>query len=309
MAHQDSDKISDQYRLIRRVVLGLIMFALLSLLLVWRIDNPRVERIRTELIDATLPKFEWALVPVSSFMRMVGDFQSYRNIYEQNQQLRRELQQMKEWKEAAIQLEQKNARLLDLNNVRLDPKLTYVTGRVVADSGSPFRQSVLMNIGTRDGVRDGWAAIDGIGLVGRVSGVGTETSRVILLNDPASAVPVTIQPSGQKAMLIGDNSNFPLIDFIESSDDVRPGDRVITSGDGDVFPADLLIGQVAQGADRRLRVHLAADYERLEFLRVLRHRGQERIDENGGLVGWPDPEPPREMFGPFLPQPEAKADG
>ncbi|QDY70287.1 rod shape-determining protein MreC [Qingshengfaniella alkalisoli] len=285
------------------------MFALLSLLLVWRIDNPRVERIRTELIDATLPKFEWALVPVSSFMRMVGDFQSYRNIYEQNQQLRRELQQMKEWKEAAIQLEQKNARLLDLNNVRLDPKLTYVTGRVVADSGSPFRQSVLMNIGTRDGVRDGWAAIDGIGLVGRVSGVGTETSRVILLNDPASAVPVTIQPSGQKAMLIGDNSNFPLIDFIESSDDVRPGDRVITSGDGDVFPADLLIGQVAQGADRRLRVHLAADYERLEFLRVLRHRGQERIDENGGLVGWPDPEPPREMFGPFLPQPEAKADG
>ena len=58
---------------------------------------------------------------------------------------------MQAWKEAALQLEQENARLLDLNNVRLDPRLTYVTGVVLADSGSPFRQSVLLNVGARDG--------------------------------------------------------------------------------------------------------------------------------------------------------------
>ncbi len=79
---------------------------------------------------------------------------------------------MQAWKEAALQLEQENARLLDLNNVRLDPRLTFVTGVVMADSGSPFRQSVLLNVGARDGIVDGWAAMDGIGLVGRISGVG-----------------------------------------------------------------------------------------------------------------------------------------
>ena len=68
---------------------------------------------------------------------MIDDFQSYARIYEQNQELRRELQQMKAWREAALQLEQKNARLLDLNQVRLDPQLTHVTGVVLADSGSP----------------------------------------------------------------------------------------------------------------------------------------------------------------------------
>ena len=153
---------------------------------------------------------------------MIDDFQSYTRIYEQNQELRRELQQMKAWKEAALQLEQKNARLLDLNNVRLDPKLTHVTGVVMADSGSPFRQSVLLNVGARDGIRDGWATMDGIGLVGRISGVGERTARVILLTDSNSRIPVTIQPSGQKALLSGDNCRLPPLEFIEDTDRGAP---------------------------------------------------------------------------------------
>ena len=56
-----------------------------------------------------MPTFDWAMVPVTKFLGMVEGFQSYVRIYEQNQELRRELQQMKAWKEAAVQLEQQNA--------------------------------------------------------------------------------------------------------------------------------------------------------------------------------------------------------
>ena len=126
--------------------------------------------------------------------------------------------------------------------------------------------------------------MDGIGLVGRISGVGQTTSRVILLTDSNSRIPVTVQPSGQKALLSGDNSSAPPLEFLEKQDLVRPGDRVISSGDGGVFPAGLLVGQVAQGVDGRLRVRLAADYERLEFLRVLRSHETERISEPGALI-------------------------
>jgi rod shape-determining protein MreC len=155
---------------------------------------------------------------------------------------------------------------------------------VLADSGSPFRQSVLLNVGARDGILDGWATMDGLGLVGRISGVGQSSSRVILLTDTNSRIPVTIQPAGQRAILSGDNTAAPLLDFLESPEEVRPGDRVISSGDGGVFPAGLLVGQVAQGPDKRLRVRLSADYERLEFLRVLRSQPSERIEEPGDLV-------------------------
>ncbi|QYK42761.1 MAG: rod shape-determining protein MreC [Paracoccaceae bacterium] len=272
---------------VRRILIGVLVLVLLVLFLLWRVDSPRVERFRTALVDAVVPNMDWALVPVTKAVGMVENFQSYTRIYEQNQELRRELQQMKAWKEAALQLEQKNARLMDLNQVRMDPRLTHVTGVVLADAGGPFRQSVLLNVGARDGIRDGWATMDGIGLVGRISGVGQRTSRVILLTDSNSRIPVTVQPSGQNALLSGDNTPAPPLDFLEAADLVRPGDQVLTSGDGGVFPAGLLVGTVVQGADRRLRVRLAADYGRLEFLRVLRSHEIEPITDPGGLVAEP----------------------
>ncbi|RFP88763.1 rod shape-determining protein MreC [Rhodobacteraceae bacterium 63075] len=269
---------------LKRLILVLLVLFLVAIFVLWRIDSPRVERFRIAVIDRVVPSFDWALAPVTATANLVRDFQSYQQIYKQNQELRRELQQMKSWKEAALQLEQENARLLDLNNVRLDPRLTYITGVVLADSGSPYRQSVLVNVGARDGIIDGWAAMDGIGLVGRVSGVGERSSRILLLTDPSSRVPVTIQPSGQRGLIVGDNTLAPPIDFIENRDLVRAGDRVVTSGDGEVFPADVLIGHVATDKGGRMRVRLSADYERLEFLRILRNYGTERIDDPGRMI-------------------------
>ncbi|RII37933.1 rod shape-determining protein MreC [Pseudooceanicola sediminis] len=277
---QDDDYVTP----LRRMLVSVLVLVLFAIFLVWRIDSPRVERFRSQVIDRVMPQMDWAMAPVTGTINLLRDFQSYSRIYDQNQELRRELQQMKAWKEAALQLEQENARLLDLNNVRLDPRLTYITGVVMADSGSPYRQSVLLNIGARDGIVDGWAAMDGIGLVGRISGVGQQISRVILLTDTSSRLPVIIQPSGQTAMIMGNNTAAPPIDFLENPDLVRPGDRVISSGDGAVFPAGLLVGQVAEDANGRLRVRLAADYERLEYLRVLRHLGTEDLSDPGSLI-------------------------
>ena len=278
---------------IRRLLVGCLVLALLGLFLIWRIDSPRVERFRAQAIDTVVPSFGWAMAPITGAANLVSDFESYRQLRAQNQDLRRELQQMKAWKEAALQLEQENAKLLDLNNVSLDAQLTFVTGVVITDSGSPFRQSVLVNVGSRDGILDGWPTMDGIGLVGRIAGVGNETSRVMLLTDTSSRIPVTIQPSGQKAILAGDNTLIPPLEFLDDTALVRPGDRVVSSGDGGVFPADLLVGQVALDADDRLRVRLAADYQRLEFLRVLRAQQHEDIPDPNELLA-----PEAEFFGP-----------
>lgn len=295
------DKNSEDYvGPIRRLAVGLLVLVLFGIFLFWRIDSPRAERLRAEAIDTFVPSFAWAMAPINGVINLISDFESYQQLRAQNQDLRRELQQMKAWKEAALQLEQENAKLLDLNNVSLDPQLTYVTGVVITDSGSPFRQSVLVNVGARDGIIDGWPTMDGIGLVGRIAGVGQNTSRVMLLTDTSSRIPVTIQPSGQKAILGGDNTLNPPLEFLEDTAMVRPGDRVVSSGNGGVFPADLLVGQVALGTDDRLRVRLAADYQRLEFLRVLRAQPHEDIPDPTELLS-----PEAEFFGPAALTPSA----
>ncbi|MBB1490623.1 rod shape-determining protein MreC [Paracoccus sp. MC1854] len=289
----------DYARPMRRILVALLVMVLMAVFVFWRIDSPRAERMRAAVVDRFLPSMDWAMVPVTAASRMVASFQSYQRLYEQNQELRRELQRMSAWKEAAVQLEQENAKLLAQNNVRLDPALTGVSGVVLADSGTAFRQSVLLNRGARDGILEGWATMDGLGLVGRISGVGETTSRVMLLTDPSSRLPVTIQPSGQRALLTGDNTALPYLDFMESPENIRPGDRVITSGDGGLFPPGLLVGQAVQTTDRRMRVRLAADYGRLEFLRVLRSHPAEQLADSGVLILPPEPG----MIGPQLPQP------
>lgn len=284
MAVQNDSEVHFR-RVVRRVLVSVLLAFLFAMFLIWRIDNPRAERFRMAVIDRVVPNLEWVLAPVAHVSNMIADAQSYSRIYQQNQELRRELQRMKQFQEAARQLEQKNAKLLDLNNVQLNPKLTYTTGVVMTDSGSPFRQSALINIGRHDGVVDGWAAMDGLGLVGRISGVGNDSSRVLFVTDSSSRIPVEVTPSGRKAILAGDNTAFPPLEFLDGVDQVRAGDRVFTTGDGGVFPTDLLVGAVVITNDGRLRVKLAADYRRLEFLRIIRHLPAAPISEPGRLVG------------------------
>ena len=284
---RDSNTADRYSTALARLIIGFLVILLLGIFLLWRIDSPRVERFRMEVIDQVIPKFSWVTYPITSATNIMRSAKSYAHLYQQNQELRRELQQMKAWKEAALQQEQENARLQDLNNVHFDPKFIKITGVVLADSGSLFRQTVLLNIGKRDGIIDGWAAMDGLGLVGRIAGVGERTSRVILLGDTSSRVAVKIESNGQTALLVGDNTSIPPLQFLEDPKTVRPGDRVVTSGDGGVFPPGILVGQVTQTQSGRLRVRLAADMQRLEFLRVIRHEAHETILTPAGLVGIP----------------------
>ena len=110
MAAHNNDDVQFT-RSLARIGVAIFLVCSLALFLLWRIDNPRAERIRSAMIDRVVPNMDWAMAPVSKAGQMVQDFQSYDRIYSQNQELRRELQRMRAWREAALQLEQENARL------------------------------------------------------------------------------------------------------------------------------------------------------------------------------------------------------
>ena len=246
-----------------------IFVCLTIIFILWRIDNTRTELIRTKIIDFVSP----LTIPLNYPIKVVWDFVRYFEVYssilEENKELKRDLQNMTGWKEKALQLEQKNAQLRALNNVKLSEDLIWVTGEIMADSGSPFYQSGVINIGSKDGIKNGSAAVDGLGLVGRISGVGQKVARVLFLTDISSAIPIKIKRSNQKGLMIGDNSPWPLLEFVEEKGLINIGDRVFTSGDGNVFPSDILIGTILIDNKKKLRVKPVANFESLEFLRIL----------------------------------------
>jgi rod shape-determining protein MreC len=279
-------------RTVHRILLGFVVLTCLALLVLWRAESPRLERIRMSLIDRVAPSMTLVDGPIDLAWHLARDYRDFVDVYDQNRALRREIQSLRSWRERARILEEENAQLRALNNVRLPPRTTFVAGDVIADSGGPFAEAVIVNVGRSDQIEDGAAAVDGAGLVGRVVGVGERASRLMLLTDFSSRVPVVIQPGGKRAMLSGDGTASPKLDFIDAADRMRPGDLVETSGDGGVFPPDLPVGRVVATPGGTWRVILLADYARLEFVRLLRYKPDTRIDGPGDLVRPHVPEVP-----------------
>ena len=266
-------------------ITALIFTCLAVIFILWRVDNTRTELVRTKIIDFVSPITKPLNYPIKVVGEFIKYFEVYSSLLEENKDLKRALQNMAVWKEKALQLEQKNAQLRALNNVKLSEDLTWVTGEIMADSGSPFYQSGIVNIGLKDGIKNGSAAVDGLGLVGRISGVGQNVARVLFLTDISSAIPIKIKRNNQKGILIGDNSPYPVLEFVEEKALLNIGDRVFTSGDGNVFPSDILIGNILIDDRKKLRVKPIANFESLEFLRVLNARKISADWKESELVG------------------------
>ena len=274
-----------------RTIFVLSLFLISTVIfIIWKIDNPRVERLRMVALEKIIPSFEWLLTPMRAFVNMSDGIETYNGLVKENLELRFELRRLSNWREAAIRLEEENSKLLQLNKVNISPKLKHITGLVLSDSGSPYRRSVLLNVGNRDGVEDGWAVMDDSGLIGRLAGVGEKLSRVVLLIDSSSRVPIKVEPSGMKALIFGDNTFNPPLEIVENTDLIRSGDRVVTSGDGKVFPSGILLGHIIRGPDERLRAKLVADYKRLKFLKVVKtpEIDSSKLSSQIILNGWTD---------------------
>src|SRR3546814_7867198 len=117
---------------------------------------------------------------------MIGWVDDILYVHEENFRLRTENARLLQWQDVSRRLEQDNAALRRLLSAGPDLSQTFVTGRVIADGGGSFVRTVLVNVGGRDGVRKGQAAIGEGGYVGRVAEVGQRAARVLLLTDRKS---------------------------------------------------------------------------------------------------------------------------
>lgn len=253
-----------------RISIVFFMVMALGFMLVDRAEAYVFNQAREVITDITSPVFEFLSPPVNAVREFFSNSTRIVGVYEENERLREENARLLAWKDAALALERKNARYEALLNVQIDPDIEYVTARVVTDSGGPFMRTFIINAGEFDGIGEGQAVIDGHGLIGRVLSVGKRASRVLLLSDLNSRVPVLLEGSNYHAILAGDNKTFPKIEFLAKTEDVKVGDRVISSGHGGMLPPGLQIGVVASMDEETIRVQTYSQHERIEQIRVLK---------------------------------------
>lgn len=199
--------------LLQRFAFLLLLASAVGLILLSRIDRPVVERARALAADVFEPILSAVAQPVSVVNAAIGWVDDILFVHEENFRLRTENARLLQWQEVARRLEQDNASMRRLLAAGPDITNRFVTGRVIADGGGSFVRTALLNIGAKDGVKKGQAVIGEGGYVGRVAEVGYRASRILLLTDLNSRLPVMLQEGGHRAVLTGDNSPFPRLDI------------------------------------------------------------------------------------------------
>jgi rod shape-determining protein MreC len=240
-------------------------------MLIGKADPALYERTRMSIADIATPVIGAMSSPVSASAELIEESKHLLAAYDENKVLRDENERLRRWHAAAQGLQSENARLRGLLNFTPEAEATFITGRIIGDSGGAFLRSVLVDIGGRDSVRKGVAAVDGNGLVGRVAEVGQRSARVLLITDLNSRIPVLVGDNRERAILAGDNSDLAKLVYLPPERSIGAGDLVVTSGHGGAFPAGLPVGIVVStskaGGELRVQPFLTPD--RLEFVRLM----------------------------------------
>ncbi|ANK82292.1 MAG: rod shape-determining protein MreC [Rhizobiales bacterium NRL2] len=257
--------------LVNRFSLAALVAASVMLLAAGGSGLPAVERARTAILDVAAPVLDVLSRPVAAVNAALEEADSVFRVYEENARLREENARLMHWQEVARQLERDNAQYRSLLSVRSHDDVRYITARVIGESGGPFVRTLVLAAGERDGVAPQQAVVNARGLVGRVTETGRNASRILLITDLNSRVPVLVEDSRRRAILSGDNTARPRLEFMEAETRARPGDRIVTSGHGGVFPPGLPVGVVARAEQGDVRIRPFVEWSRLEMVNVLRY--------------------------------------
>ena len=256
--------------LVQRFAFVLLIAAAFGLMILGKADALLVDRLRFAIIDAGAPVLEVLSHPVAALRAGIDEINQVIYLRAENQRLLREVEHLSNWQTVARRLERENAVYRSLLKTRAGPQVSFVSARVIGDSTGPFVRTLLLNAGARDGIASGQAVVSAEGLVGRIAEAGARSSRVLLVTDLNSRIPVVIEATRHRAVLAGDNSNTPRLTFLAAGAQVKAGDRVITSGHGGLLPPGLPIGIIGASAAGATAVQLLVDWHRLEYVRVLR---------------------------------------
>ncbi|MDA0261109.1 MAG: rod shape-determining protein MreC [Proteobacteria bacterium] len=267
--------------LAQRFAFGILVIGAFALMLLGKADSGLTERLRFVVNDALAPVMGVLSQPIASVNRGIAAVDDFLYVHSENARLRQENERLLQWQNAARQLEQQNAAFRSLLNAKVDPRLTFVSARVIVDVGGPFVRTLIVNAGGRDGVTKGQAAISDHGLVGHVVETGERAARLLLLTDLNSRIPVVVESTRARSILAGNNTDRPELQFLADSAPLQVGERIVTSGHGGVFPGGIPIGVVTQVSQRGAEVELFANFNRLEYVRILRYQAPRLYGDDG----------------------------
>ena len=263
--------------ILRRFSFGLLIFLSIVLVATDKSENNTLVFVRTKVIDILSPVLEVIVVPLNMIRDSEESLKTYLFVHAKNKQLDDENKNLRIQIAHLYQVQKENDKLKELLQYTKDMEYKYISAKVVGNASGPFTRSALINAGEDDTVMNGQAVVTSGGLVGRIIEVGGHSSRVLLITDINSKIPVISLNSRERSILSGNNMDNPKLIYLPKESKIADGEVVVTSGDGDIFPPGIMVGRASKLTDGSYEVLPFVSWYNIEYVSVLGLKEEKNI--------------------------------
>jgi len=191
-------------------------------------------------------------------------------LYENYEKIKKELNLIKTEKRESKFLKTQNKELKNAIKDTLKQEKESIVAKVLLDKKSPFLKSVVINKGTKTNLKKGMAVLHRGNMIGRIVEVNYLSSRVLLLSDLNSKIPVKIEPSGDNAIVSGAGNNIGTLLFLPKKSMIEVENLVFTSGTDGIFNEGIPVGKIIKLEDNFF-VEFFEDLNQLNYVNIIKY--------------------------------------
>jgi rod shape-determining protein MreC len=209
-------------------------------------------------------------------------------VRQENLRLTRQLAQLETLQRSMAELETENRHLAELLELRDALGTSAIAANIIGGDATGLSRTLMLSEGERQGLQRGMAVISINGVVGKLIAVSQDAARVLLISDHNSALDAFDQRSRARGIIAGVIEDGLTMKYVDRSEDIKPGDMIVTSGMDGIFPRGLLVGTVTRvsqegpGLFLNVEVKAAADFRELEQVMILTTRATAPPVANNG---------------------------
>ena len=244
----------------------LIIFSII-LIYVETIKSKPFDYLRSFIKDSIYRGAVIVSSPAKGIKIVSNSFKEHLIVFEENIKLKEENRELreKEYNNSFLIIE--NNKLKKVIDERYDSSSNLVTARVILDKESPYLNSFIISSGSNKKIKNSMPVLDGKNFIGRIVDVNFFSSRILLVTDLNSKIPVIIEPEGYNAILSGRGDKKPILDYLPKNHKLKSGNKVYTSGKEGIFKPGIPIGEVLLGNSTSL-VNLSSEINQIVFVNI-----------------------------------------
>ena len=247
---------------------SLFALVLLSILFIFleTINTKPLNYLRSFIKDTIYRGSMVVSSPADGIKYLASEVEDHINLYENYNKIKKENIKLKNIISESSYLALENNQLRKLIDDQVESSSNFVSSRVILDKQSPYLNSFIINSGSNRKIKNGMAVLDGKNFVGRIVDVNFFSSRVLLVTDLNSKIPVIIEPSENHAILSGHGKHKPTLEYLPEKHTIKEGDKVYTSGKEGIFSPGIPVGEVVAGGKNQ--VSLYSDIGQITFVNI-----------------------------------------